>query len=324
MVKKILIAFISILLVSVMALTFTGCSPTDFGKQLSANWGVGDISETFTYDALLNNKDYGTFTLSVRRVFKTETTTVNTVADGAVTTKELQINENCSVITGKLSFYADSELDGDGIEYVSIVDKLLRPVYVFKTLSADKYNALHASDENYTPAVNYAYSVDYSYENSEFKNAKYAYLEQGKEVKTGEISSKANYYFDNDSLILVLRSLPIANMNSSFSYDVFNIKDGTSTALYSSFTTKQSLSDVPYYNGEAVSTVRGTVSLSQDIAGKSIQVFYSNEDITLTGLEYDDNGTIKTKDVLIKKAPVKIIESTMTYVLRSVTATPRP
>ena len=324
MIKKLLLTLTSVVLLIAFGIVASGCSPTDFGKQLTANWGISDTSETFTYDVLMDNMAYGNLTTRVRKIYKAEDLTVNTVADGAVTTKVIPVKESYSVITGKIDFYAESALYCDNVEYVSIVDKLLRPVYAFKTLTVDKYNELHASDENYTPAANYSYSVDYVYENSEFKKASYAYLEQGKEVKTGEITTKANYYFDNDSLIFILRSLPIANMNSSFSYDVFNVKDGTSTALYSSFTTKKSLADIPYYNGEAVSTIRGNISLSRDISGKSIEIFYSNEDITLTGLEYDDNGTVKTKDVLITKAPVKIIESTMTYVLRSVTATPRP
>ena len=226
-------------------------------------------------------------------------------------------------LTGKTDFNPSGELGGDNLEYISIVDKLLRPVYTFKTLIADKYNAMHANNENYTAAVNYAYSIDYSYDNYDFSKATYAYLEQDKDVKTGEITTDAKYFFDNDSLIFVLRSLPIANMSSSFSYSIFNVKDGTSTALYSSFTPKQSLSDIPYFNNEAVSAIRCNISLSQDIAGKSIQVFYSNEDIT-NEFEYNDNGTQKTKEVVISKAPVKIIESTMTYVLRGVDATPRP
>ena len=324
MVKKFLFALTAVVLLCAFGVFATGCTSTDFGKQISPDWGVTDTSETFTYDVLLNNMAYGNLTTCVRKIYKAEDLNVKTVDSGAVSTKVISVKEGYSVITGKIDFYESGALYGDNLEYIAVVDKLLRPVYAFKTLTSDKYNAMHAGDEKFTPAVNYTYSIDYSYENSEFKKATYTYLEQDKDAKTGEITSKANYYFDNDSLIFVLRSLPITKMNSSFSYDVFNVKDGTATALYSSFTSKQSLSDVPYFNNEAVSAVRCNITLSRDIAGKSIQVFYSNEDITLTGLEYDDNGTIKTKDVLITKAPVKIIESTMTYVLRSVTATPRP
>lgn len=324
MVKKFLLTLTSLVLLCAFGIIATGCSSTDFGKQISANWGVSDTSETFTYDVLMDNMAYGNLVTSVRKIYKAEEITVDTVTDGAVTTKTVAVKEGYSIISGKINFYASSALDGDNLEYTSIVDKLLRPVYAFKTLTSDKFNAMHAGDEKFTPAVNYTYSIDYVYENSEFKKATYTYLEQGKDAKVGEITTKSNYYFDNDSLIFVLRSLPIVNMNSSFSYNVFNVKDGTATALYSSFATKQSLSDIPYFNNETVSAIRGNISLSQDIAGKAIQVYYSNEDITLKDVEYDDNGTVKTKDVLITKAPVKIIESTMTYVLRSVTATPRP
>ena len=323
MIKKLLLTLTAFMLLFAFSVSTTGCSATDYGKQISANWGIGDTDETFTYDVLMDNMLYGNFTTTVRKIYKAEDIEVKTIENGAVSTKNISVKEGYSIITGKTDFNPSGELGGDNLEYISIVDKLLRPVYTFKTLIADKYNAMHANNENYTAAVNYAYSIDYSYDNYDFSKATYAYLEQDKDVKTGEITTDAKYFFDNDSLIFVLRSLPIANMSSSFSYSIFNVKDGTSTALYSSFTPKQSLSDIPYFNNEAVSAISCNISLSQDIAGKSIKVFYSNEDIT-NEFEYNDNGTQKIKEVVISKAPVKIIESTMTYVLRIVDATPRP
>jgi|GEM_PF-3992627 len=321
-IKRILTTILTVTLALLVALFSFGCSSTPVGDTLSADWGITDTEETYTYDVLIGGSNCGSLTLKVRKVYVTATENLPAYdfEAKAESVKAVTVKEQSSVITGEIAFTEGTDYFGDTLSFVSVLDRNLKPVYSYKYVSVDSYNLKNTSTDGETPAVSYCYTIDYTNQ-----NGAYSYIDlASQEVKSGELVSSSNYYYDNDSLIFILRSLPLtSNASFTFEYETFTPKDGVITKLYSTASADQSLTDIPYYGADTVNSILVYVRLNQSMSGLPIKIYYGNDDIVVKDANYP-NGTSAGKDIYVAKPPLKIIESTTTYVLRGATVVARP